>query len=76
MKGRGPFLQDHPKDRPEEIFGCKVTLHGSGNRASYLLLPDNPPKWESGGFLITLEIYQGQKMSRYRIWKREGGRTM
>jgi len=44
MKGRGPFLQDHPKDRPEEIFGSKVTLNGGGNRAIYLLLPAISPK--------------------------------
>ena len=44
MKGCGPFLHDHPKDRPEGVFGGRVTIYGGGNRASYLLLPVIPPK--------------------------------
>ncbi len=42
MQGCGPFLHAHPKDRPEEIFGGKVTLHTGGDRASYLLVPIIP----------------------------------
>jgi predicted acyl esterase len=40
--GCGPFLHDEPRDRPEKIFGGKVTLHVDPQRAPYLLLPVIP----------------------------------
>jgi len=39
LKGCGPFLHDDPVDRPQEIFGGKITLHFVGDRPAYLLLP-------------------------------------
>jgi predicted acyl esterase len=42
MRGSGPFLHDNPQDRPREIFDNEHTIYGSGNRASYLLLPIIP----------------------------------
>jgi predicted acyl esterase len=35
LRGSGPFLHDDPDDRPPEVFGGTVTVHGG----SYLLLP-------------------------------------
>ena len=42
MKGVGPFTHTNPQDRPKEIFGGKNTLHFSGERAPYVLLPVIP----------------------------------
>jgi len=44
MKGCGPFIHTDPKDRPQEIFGGKVTLHTGGDKGAYLLLPFIPAK--------------------------------
>lgn len=39
MAGVGPFIHEHPEDRPSEIFGAPVSLHTSADQASYVLLP-------------------------------------
>jgi predicted acyl esterase len=44
LLGCGPFLHDDPEDRPPEIFGGKVTLHGEPHAAPSVLLPVVPPK--------------------------------
>jgi predicted acyl esterase len=44
LRGCGPFLHDDVSDRPAEIFGGEVTIHGDPGRESYLLLPVIPPK--------------------------------
>ena len=44
LTGCGPFLHNHPKDRPPAIFNGTTTLHFSGGKAPYLLLPIIPPK--------------------------------
>ena len=41
-KGCGPFLHNSPHDRPESIFGGKVTIHCGGERPSYVMLPIIP----------------------------------
>lgn len=47
MAGVGPFIHEHPEDRPHEIFGAPVTLHASSDQVSYLLLPVIPKKNKS-----------------------------
>jgi uncharacterized protein len=42
MTGVGPFKHDDPGDRPEALYGGRVTLHGGGRRSAYLLLPVIP----------------------------------
>jgi uncharacterized protein len=42
--GCGPFLHDHPQDRPDEIFGGNVTLHIDPADPAYILLPVIPKK--------------------------------
>ena len=42
MTGVGPFKHNDPVDRPEALFGGRVTLHAGGERAAYLLLPVIP----------------------------------
>jgi hypothetical protein len=42
LTGVGPFLHDHPQDRPAEIFGGTLTLHADADRQPYLLLPIIP----------------------------------
>jgi uncharacterized protein len=42
LTGVGPFLHDHPQDRPKEIFGGTNTLHFAAGRQSYVLLPVIP----------------------------------
>jgi predicted acyl esterase len=42
LTGCGPFLHDDPEDRPEAIFGGKVTLHFGPGQAAYVLLPIVP----------------------------------
>jgi predicted acyl esterase len=47
LTGCGPFLHDDPRDRPSALFSGTTTLHFSGAKAPYVLLPVIPPK--SGG---------------------------
>ncbi|HEV7389997.1 MAG TPA: CocE/NonD family hydrolase [Burkholderiales bacterium] len=42
MRGCGPFVHDDPTDRPQEIFGGKVTLHSNASQQPYVLLPIIP----------------------------------
>jgi predicted acyl esterase len=42
LTGVGPFLHDHPKDRPRDIFGGISTLHFEKGRNPYVLLPVIP----------------------------------
>jgi predicted acyl esterase len=42
LTGCGPFLHDDPRDRPEEVFGGRVTVHTGGDHPSSLLLPVVP----------------------------------
>jgi hypothetical protein len=42
QSGVGPFVHDHPRDRPTEIFGGSNTLHFEPGRQPYLLLPVIP----------------------------------
>ncbi|HXF66713.1 MAG TPA: CocE/NonD family hydrolase [Burkholderiales bacterium] len=44
LTGCGPFLHDDPRDRPEAIFGGRVTLHFGPRHPSYILVPVIPPK--------------------------------
>jgi predicted acyl esterase len=44
LTGCGPFLHNKPEDRPPAIFGCTTTLHFTGGKPAYLLLPIIPPK--------------------------------
>ena len=40
--GSGPFLHDHPTDRPKEVFGGRTTLHTGPKYKAHLLLPIIP----------------------------------
>ena len=40
--GCGPFLHDHPLDRPADIFGGTVSLHINPANSSFILLPIIP----------------------------------
>jgi len=42
--GSGPFLHNHPKDRPLSIFGGTNKIYGGGKYGSYLQIPVVPPK--------------------------------
>ncbi len=42
LTGVGPFLHDHPEDRPPAIFGGKNMLHFHAGRQPYVLLPIIP----------------------------------
>jgi uncharacterized protein len=42
--GVGPFRHDDRRDRPENLFGGKVTLHMGYDRQAYVLLPVIPSK--------------------------------
>jgi predicted acyl esterase len=42
LTGVGPFLHDHPQDRPKEIFGGTNTLHFSHRKQPFVLLPIIP----------------------------------
>jgi len=44
MKGCGPFVHDDEVDRPQAIFGGKVTLHMGPKQKANLLLPVIPEK--------------------------------
>ena len=48
LTGVGPFLHDHPQDRPAEIFGGTNTLHINADHQPYLLLPVIPPRQPEG----------------------------
>jgi predicted acyl esterase len=39
MRGSGPFVHEHPEDRPAAVFDNEVTLYSSLGRPSSLLLP-------------------------------------
>ncbi len=39
MRGSGPFLHEHPQDRPSALFDNTVTIYSGGSRPSSLLLP-------------------------------------
>jgi len=43
-RGSGPFLHDHPADRPKEVFGGRTTLHTGPKHKAHLLLPIIPKK--------------------------------
>ncbi|MFN7428885.1 MAG: CocE/NonD family hydrolase [bacterium] len=42
LTGVGPFLHDHPEDRPPEVFGGTNVLHFEPGRQPYVLLPVIP----------------------------------
>jgi predicted acyl esterase len=42
LKGCGPFLHNDPRDRPEEVFGGRVTIHTGPDRQAFILLPVIP----------------------------------
>ena len=44
LRGCGPFLHDDPRDRPQEIFEGRTTLHASHHRQPYVLLPIVPAR--------------------------------
>ena len=44
MQGVGPYLHNHPQDRPAEIFGGRNRLHFAAGKKPYLLLPVIPPQ--------------------------------
>jgi len=44
FNGCGLFVHTDPKDRPDAIFGGKVTIHTGPNRPSHLLLPVVPAR--------------------------------
>jgi predicted acyl esterase len=46
LLGCGPFLHNDPRDRPEAVFGGKVTLHMGPQHESYILLPVIPGREE------------------------------
>ncbi len=48
LTGCGPFLHDDPRDRPKALFDGTTTLHFSGARAPYVLLPIIPSKKRGG----------------------------
>jgi len=42
LTGVGPFLHNHPQDRPPEIFGGTNTLHFGADQRPFVLLPIIP----------------------------------
>ena len=46
-RGSGPFLHDHPTDRPKEIFGGQTTVYTGPKYESYVLVPVIPSKRKS-----------------------------
>lgn len=38
-RGSGPFLHNHPEDRPDDVFGGETTVYTGGQCESFLLLP-------------------------------------
>ena len=43
-RGTGGMTHNDPINRPRDVFGGTVMLHGGGQRASYLLVPIIPPR--------------------------------
>lgn len=43
MSGVGPFVHNHPADRPPKVFSAPVTLHSEAGLHSFVLLPIIPP---------------------------------
>ena len=43
LTGVGPFLHEHPEDRPPDIFHKTYTLHFDDGKLPYVLLPVIPP---------------------------------
>jgi uncharacterized protein len=43
-RGTGGMTHNDPDDRPEAVFGGKVTLHAGGRYDSHLLVPIVPPR--------------------------------
>ena len=43
-RGSGPFLHDHPFDRPKDVFGGKTTIYTGPKYSSYLLVPVIPKR--------------------------------
>jgi predicted acyl esterase len=43
LRGCGPFLHDDPRDRPDDTFGGRTTLHFGPAHPAWLLLPVVPP---------------------------------
>lgn len=41
-RGSGPFLHNHPNDRPKKVFGGRTTIYIGGDTQSHLLLPVIP----------------------------------
>ncbi len=39
VRGSGPWLHNHPADRPESIFGGKTTIYTGSSTLSHLTLP-------------------------------------
>ena len=42
LTGVGPFLHEHPEDRPPEIFHRSYTLYFNAGKRPYVLLPVIP----------------------------------
>lgn len=42
LTGVGPFLHDHPEDRPRDIFGGTTHIHYDNGKRPYILLPIIP----------------------------------
>ena len=42
LTGVGPFLHEHPEDRPPEIFHRSYTLHFDAGKPPFVLLPVIP----------------------------------
>ncbi|MEK9662111.1 MAG: peptidase S15, partial [Alphaproteobacteria bacterium] len=43
-RGSGPFLHDHPTDRPKSVFGGTTTLHTGPKHKAHLLVPVIPKR--------------------------------
>jgi predicted acyl esterase len=48
MRGAGPFQHVDPVDRPGSVFDNELTLYSGGDRPSYLLVPEIPPRARGG----------------------------
>jgi uncharacterized protein len=44
MTGSGAYWHDDIRDRPEDVFGGKVTIYSGGDKNGYLLVPIIPKK--------------------------------
>lgn len=47
MTGSGAYWHDDPRDRPEDVFGGKVTIFTGSDKNSYLLVPFVPKSEEN-----------------------------